>query len=742
MFLRCFPLQLSGRGLDYVLPSLSVLRWCVAASAPGVTLVAAHDLTLAEAGPATDSAYWVQLILALTALLAATALGWSLLSRRRAKARAVQLESQVRLHEGRESELWAKQGMLTHAQRLARMGCWERDLQTNCMTWSAESADVLGLEARALPAAYDAFVDCVHPEDRAKRDAAFARALSGDGLTSVEYRLRTKEGAERVIRERGEIIRDASGTARREFGVVMDVTDQRASELAAKKSESLLRMAGRLGRMGGWTVELPDLRVIWSEEVCGIHGMPSGYAPTAEQAIASYAPEWREPARRAMEACITEGTPFDFEAQILLAAGGRGWVRTIGEADRDGEGVVKRIKGAQQDITERKALEQQFLRAQRQESIGTLAGGIAHDLNNVLTPILMSIDLLRLRAREPEDLRVLDTINVSAKRGAEMVRQVLSFARGTPGSRVSTPARHLLREIEHIIQDTFPKAIVCEVRVADDLWPVLCDPTQVHQVLLNLCVNARDAMPKGGLLTLSAANLTLGDHDLRASLAGRAGRYVRFEVADTGAGIPADLREKIFDPFFTTKEVGRGTGLGLSTASNIVRAHGGLLQVASEVGRGSTFRVFLPAADTVAVSGSTAPGFVLPRGRGETVLVVDDEEAVRVIMRQALEGFGYQVMEAENGADAVALYVQRRTEIDLVLTDIMMPIMDGLTTIRTLLNLDPGLPIIGSSGLNAGVNRSEALDAGAKEFLAKPFTAETLLMTVRTVLASRPPSQG
>lgn len=501
-----------------------------------------------------------------------------------------------------------------------------------------------------------------------------------------------------------------------------------------REGEPLLRMAGRLGRLGGWTLELPERRMVWSEQVRALHGWSEAREPTETQAIEAFTPEWREAARRAFTLCLERGQPFDFEAQILVSGGARLWVRVIGEPERDADGMVRKVNGAMQDIDERKAMEQQFLRAQRQESIGQLAGGIAHDLNNVLTPILMSIDLMRLRAREPEELHILNTINVSARRGAEMVRQVLSFARGKPGTRVATPVAQVFREIEVLLQDTLPRSVTWELRIAEDVHAIWCDPTQIHQVLLNLCVNARDAMPHGGLLTLAARNADPNEGDPRTLGAGTAGRHVVIEIVDTGVGIPPELREKIFDPFFTTKEVGKGTGLGLPTAAGIVRAHGGILQVESEVGHGATFRIYLPAAEdgpAIALSDSRASA---PRGHGETILVIDDEEGVRVIMRQALEDFGYRVMEAENGADGVALYVQRREEIDLVLTDIMMPIMDGLTAIRALLNLDSNLRIIGASGLNAGVNRDDALAAGAKEFLAKPFTAEALLSTVRRVL--------
>lgn len=621
--------------------------------------------------------------------------------------------------------------------RLAQMACYERDSASEQLIWSGAVETVLGAGADRLPQTELEWNAWIHPDDRPARDAAFARVLYGAGGLEVEYRLRCPDGVVRIVLERGEPAGDEKAGRRGVRSVLRDVTRQRASEQAARETESLLRIAGRLGRLGGWTLELPGRHMAWSEEGLAVLGWTCEAAPTEEQVFAELAPEWREVARRAFAACARDGTLFDFEAQRLATGPGRTWVRMIGEAEHDADGTVRRIKGAVQDITDRKAMEQQFLRAQRQESIGTLAGGIAHDLNNVLTPILMSIDLLRLRARDADERHMLDTIQISARRGADMVRQVLSFARGTPGARVALPVRTLFREIEVILQDTFPKNIACEIRCAEEVRPVLGDPTQVHQILLNLCVNARDAMTGGGVLTLAARNLSDHEPTPRLPVAGAVTAWVVLEVGDTGTGIPAELRDKIFDPFFTTKAVGQGTGLGLSTAAGLVRAHGGLLQFTSEVGHGTTFRIYLPAASPVSPAGPALVPDAAPRGDGVCVLVIDDEEAVRVIVRQALETSGYRVLDAANGADGIALYVQRRAEIEIVLTDIVMPIMDGLTTIRTLQSLDPDLPIIGSSGMNAGVNEDEALAAGARRFLAKPFTAEALLSALHAVTPRR-----
>ena len=375
------------------------------------------------------------------------------------------------------------------------------------------------------------------------------------------------------------------------------------------------------------------------------------------------------------------------------------------------------------------------MRAQRMESIGTLAGGIAHDLNNILAPILMSIDILKLTANDPQAKSVLDTIEVSAKRGADIVRQVLSFARGLEGERVEVQPKHLLKDIESIIKDTFPKNILLRFAIPNDIWTILGDPTQVHQILLNLCVNARDAMPHGGNLTIEAENSVLDEHYAAMNIQAKAGRYVQITVSDSGTGIPPNILEKIFEPFFTTKGINKGTGLGLSTVMAIVKSHGGIINVYSEPNKGTTFKVYLPAMEMSSEARKTQlEQASLPRGNGETVLLVDDEASIITITTQTLQAFGYRVLTATDGAEAVASYAQHANEIAVVLTDMAMPIMDGAATIRALSKINPAIKIIAASGLHANSDATKASGAGIKHFLTKPYTAGTLLKTLRTIL--------
>jgi PAS domain S-box-containing protein len=463
------------------------------------------------------------------------------------------------------------------------------------------------------------------------------------------------------------------------------------------------------------------------------------YGRSAAEVLGTVAPE-RE----------SDPAVFDEAMQRLLEQGD--WMGELAQVGKDGRrltvesrwtlvkkdeaGGAAAVLVINTDITERTKLEQQFLRAQRLESIGTLAGGIAHDLNNVLTPIMMSIGMLTEHERDPERLDILNTLETSARRGADMVQQVLSFARGVEGRRVQVDVAAVLRDVERIVNDTFLKNIEVRTCVPHDLWSVSGDPIQLHQVLLNLCVNARDAMPEGGTLGLSAANVTLDAAFAVGNIEAKAGPHVLLKVKDSGDGIPREILDRIFEPFFTTKDVSKGTGLGLSTSLAIVKSHGGFIRVESEAGEGTTFWVYLPAQGAARPDPAQARDLELPRGEGELILVVDDEAPVRLVTKRMLEAFGYRVVVAGNGAEAVALYAGRKDEIAAVITDMMMPVMDGPATIRALRNLHPAVRIIAASGIHGrGTDANGRASAPVRHFLAKPYTASTLLTVLKQVLS-------
>lgn len=428
---------------------------------------------------------------------------------------------------------------------------------------------------------------------------------------------------------------------------------------------------------------------------------------------------------------------YDETYRIVRPDGAERWIRSRAFPVQDATGEIFRIVGVAEDVTDAKRIEAQFLRTQRLEAVGTLASGIAHDLNNILSPVFLVPGLLRQSLPNARDQELLHMMEKSAHRGAAVIRQLLTFSRGTPGERVLLQLPHLVKEMTHIAAETFPRDIEVTQTVAPGVWCVRADPTQLHQVLMNLCVNARDAMPNGGRLTLTVRNETIEPDAPPRDPPLAPGAYVVLGVSDTGTGIPEDIRHRIFEPFFTTKGTGAGTGLGLSTVLGIVKGHGGAVFVDSTAGRGTTFRVYLPAETAGELSGaSVAPVSRGGSGIGQLILVVDDEAHVRDTMRAVLERAGYRVITAANGQEALAQIDPQASGLKLVVTDIMMPAMDGVALIRVLRKTAPRMRVVAASGLGRNVRREELVELGVDDVLAKPFTPEELLRVVERQLAA------
>ena len=611
-----------------------------------------------------------------------------------------------------------------------REAFWISDLTRTEMIYISPAFEVIwGRSCASLHDSPQIWLDAIHPEDR-QRLQEEAAVYHRHGAYDAEYRIMRPDGTLRWIRDRAFPVRNAAGEVYRMAGVAQDITERKLGEDRLREQASLLDRA-----QDAIIVRDLDHRVTyWNKSAERLYGW-------SEEEVLGKAVK---------DLLYKDTTTFEKACEDVFSAGE--WVGELHQVSktgtalivegrwtllRDAAGQPKGILGINTDITRQKKLEHQFLRAQRMESIGALAGGIAHDLNNVLTPITMAIDFLRLKVTDAKCLEVLDTIASSAHRGADMVGQVLSFARGVEGRRIEVQPRHLIMDIERICRETFPKDIQLHITVERDLWTLQGDPTQLHQVLLNLCVNARDAMLRGGTLTVHARNVMLDAQFASMNIEANPGSHILFEVHDTGTGISRESIDKIFDPFFTTKELGKGTGLGLSTSLSIVKSHGGFMQVESEPGRGARFSVYIPATSLSSGVTSQEPGLHLPRGNGETILVVDDEAFVRQITRQTLEGFGYKVMLASEGAEAVTIYAQHRQEIAAVLTDMMMPVMDGASTIMVLLRMNPEVKVIAASGITTERNVMKANHAGVKRFIPKPYTAETLLTALKDVIECR-----
>ncbi|KAF0249972.1 MAG: PAS/PAC sensor hybrid histidine kinase [bacterium] len=400
---------------------------------------------------------------------------------------------------------------------------------------------------------------------------------------------------------------------------------------------------------------------------------------------------------------------------------------------RGDEGKPKSLLVINTDITERKKLETQFLRAQRMECVGALASGIAHDLNNILAPIILSVQLLKNRLPDEKSQKLLSMLQNSCQRGAELVQQILSFGRGLESEAITLQVGHLVKEVEKIIRETFPKNIRTITYLAKDTWAVSAVTTQIHQLLMNLCVNARDAMPEGGSLTISVENIFVDETYTQINADSKVGPYVCISISDTGEGIAKNILDKIFEPFFTTKEIGKGTGLGLATVVSIVKAHYGFITLESELAKGTRFKVYLPATDVEETPKSRLAPHELFNGQGELILVVDDEGYIREITKTALEVYNYHVLTASDGSEALTIYLQEKEKISLVITDLIMPFMDGVKTIEALRRINPQIKIIVVSGV-ARNSITTGIEYKADAMLAKPYTTEQLLKTVRQTL--------
>jgi len=612
---------------------------------------------------------------------------------------------------------------------------WDWDLTSNRLWWNDGFAALVGERRNELLPTIDSWAEHVHPDDRRRVRHDFDQALHrGDSDWQAEYRFLRAGGGHAFVLDRAHIIRDSEGNAIRVIGGIVDRTARRVAEERLREQAALLDNATDAILL----CELDHRIRYWNR------GAERLYGWTAEEAMGKSTIEllYRDPHEflEAFRKVMRTGS-WSGELEQVTKAGDRVTVEARFTQLKTPEGAPHAILSINTDITQRLKLEQQFLRAQRMESIGTLAGGIAHDLNNMLAPIVLSIEMLRENETDPEKLDLLRTIQDSARRGTDMVSQVLSFARGMDGKRLAIDARDLVRAVAKIANETFLKSIEVSTVVPDEIGTVSGDATQLHQVLLNLCVNARDAMPRGGRLTLSAMNVTIDEHFSHLTPGTQPGPYVLIQVEDTGVGMSGEVLDRIFDPFFTTKEPGKGTGLGLSTSLAIVRSHGGFLRAYSEPGEGATFRMYLPAIAQPLSDGPADTAGLLPRGNGEMVLVVDDEASIREVVRQTLQTFGYKVLLAADGAEASSLYAERRAEIAVVLTDMMMPVMDGATTIQVLRRIDRSVRIIAASGLSGPGSPARHAVSGVKHFLAKPYSAQSLLTVIREALEDEAPAR-
>ncbi len=602
-----------------------------------------------------------------------------------------------------------------------------KDIHSGFITVSRSTARRLGQEPEQMKGKsdFDLF-DKAHAHKAFEDEQRIIR--TGEPMLNIEEKEVWPDGSVSWVSSSKLPLRDATGKIIGTFGVSHDIT-------ARKLADERIREQAEVIDHAPVAIVIADLegRVTYCNA-----GAAALYDLTREQAIGRkvddlISPETGEKMAEARKATLEKGR-WTGEMAVVTRTGRQVQAEFHMSLITDAAGQPRARLSIAIDVTEKKKLEDQFLRAQRLESLGMLAAGIAHDLNNVLAPVLMGAPLLRTRATHPSDLRVLETIENSAGRGAALVKQILSFAHGAGGQKVLIQAKHLLRDIVDLIRQTFPKSIRLDEQIPNNLWPIQGNPTQLHQVVLNLCVNARDAMPGGGTLRLLAENRELGPEEAKRLPDGQPGSYVVIEVADTGTGIPPEILERIWEPFFTTKGEGKGTGLGLATVRGLAASHNGFVTLDTVVGQGTTFRVFLPAAieamDTKRKGESAHP--FLARGRGELVLVADDEQSIRDLIVAILSRFGYRVLAAANGHEALKLYAPRVNEVALIISDLGMPGMGGGKFAAAARLLNPAVRLLFISGGDLNVDKDPP-PAGVP-LLPKPFTGEDLLGSVHRAM--------
>ncbi|MCI0487646.1 MAG: PAS domain S-box protein [Blastocatellia bacterium] len=566
-----------------------------------------------------------------------------------------------------------------------------------------------------------------------------ARTLStGEAITDQEIDILRGDGTRGTIKVNSMPVRDRQGHTIAAMEMAFDFTNLKQAEEQIRELTEMLdesedaifvrEISGRVlfwnrgaERMFGWTVEEATGRNI--RELLYIK-TPSGPLQ--------------------LNATIFDGYENVTELRLTTKDGNEVIVEKKWSLICDEAGKPKAVLVIMADITKTKKIEAQLFRLQRLDSIGAFAAGMAHDLGNALAPILMAVQLLRNKVADESAQRHLTTIQNNVKRSVDLIKRVLGFVRGAEDKRITLQLQPLIYEIEKMLKGTLPKSIVLEISIEEGLWSAIGNVVQMHQVIMNLCVNARDAMPEGGRLLVAAENVQLDETEAQAIKDAWPGQYVSIRVADTGTGIPARILGNIFDPFFTTKRENEGTGLGLAMVANIVNDHKGFIDVTSEVGKGTEFRIYIPATEAMQESPVEQPSLELPTGHGELILVADDEAAVQEITKEVLEAFGYRTLTASDGMEAVMIYSrhgavsaysQQKDRIRVVLADMIMPYLNGLETIRAIRRINPDVKIVAMSGTPADIEFAETVEPLIDRFLLKPYTARKLLETLAEVLA-------
>lgn len=665
-----------------------------------------------------------------------------------------------------EKELRFSEARFKSIIAVSNTGAWEYHRDRDYLWCSPEYFSMLGHEPDEFTMDGSAnlaqvWIDLIHHDDREKASGHFVQYLAGGsvGMYENHFRMKHKDGSWVWIWSRGQTLKDREGNlTQNTVGTHIDITERKSLELDLRESQLTL---------DSMLVSVPDIvyRIDQKGIISYINNAVKnyGYDPAEMRGTSIfdyvYPPDREKAEYRLNERRTGDRKTKAFEVRFLTkdqvltdleiqsgviaappvfsvdAEGLYSSENYTGENFQGTQGIARDITERKQAEEERERLQAQLLQSQKMESVGTLAGGVAHDFNNLLQVMRGSMEMLVLQASmDSEAQSRIQVVTKSMDRAARLVSQLLLFSRKAESQKVCVDLNQEVKGVTRMLERVIPKMISLEKKLAPSIWPVFADPVQIEQVLFNLSNNAADAMPDGGRLTIETANVEVDEGFVRAHLGSNSGRHACLTVTDTGCGMDKTTLEQVFDPFFTTKEVGKGTGMGLASVYGIVKAHGGYIQCYSEPGLGSTFRVYLPAVelgDAAQVERMPEPSL---RGGDETILVVDDEPEIRELTQEALEDFGYFVLNAANGEEALAIYREYGQSIDLVLLDLNMPGMGGHKCLKELLRQDPEVKVVIASGYSANNHGKGAVSSGARGFIGKPYQLQELNAKVREVL--------
>jgi two-component system cell cycle sensor histidine kinase/response regulator CckA len=632
------------------------------------------------------------------------------------------------LAEGTEQESWLRQ-----AQAIAHLGSFRWDRTRNTAVYSEELYRIFGLDPNE-PITLEKYLSLVHPDHRERTAAIIQTAIRSGQAFEHEYRIVRPDGQERWLFARGEPIQDDHGRVLGLQGICHDITERKRSEAALLASDERFRYVTLATRdaIYDWTVETG---AVWRNE--NYRQLYSAHEPMGDDERwweEHVHPEDRQRVLGTLaEALALRSQVWTGEYRFRRHDGSYARVIDRGYILYSPQGKPWRMIGAMTDVSEFKRLEEQFLQAQKMEAVGRLAGGVAHDFNNLLTTILGHCELLMGAMPGPERAAV-EEIQKSGQRAAALTQQLLAFSRKQLLQPQLLDLGVIVGDISTMLRRLIGEDIRLELELADGLWPVKADPGQMQQVILNLAVNARDAMPDGGTLRLGTANVELDEEFLRSHQGARPGAHVRLTIADTGVGMTAEVKRRLFEPFFTTKGLGKGTGLGLATVYGIVKQSGGYIGVESEPGQGATFTILLPREAGVPQEPARDPAEPRDCRGTETVLLVEDEEGVRRLAQRALESSGYRVLAARDGEEALAQAARHDGPLHALVTDLVMPGMNGSELAERLRQVRPGIKVLYMSGYAEDVLVRHNVAVSDLAFLQKPFGKRELALKVRAVL--------